>query len=83
MDGNSQIDELFGRDEFDYAKPENLIKAILEVCTSEKDLVLDFFLGSGTTAAVAHKMKRQYIGIDQMDYIERLAVTRLKKCSYR
>ena len=79
MDGNSQIDELFGRDEFDYAKPENLIKSIVEVATNEGDLVLDFFLGSGTTCAVAHKMNRQYIGIDQMDYIEPLAVERLKK----
>ncbi|HOE57388.1 MAG TPA: site-specific DNA-methyltransferase, partial [Bacillota bacterium] len=79
MDGNSQIDEIFGRDEFDYAKPENLIKAILEVSTGDDDLILDFFLGSGTTCAVAHKMNRRYIGVDQMDYIERLAVTRLKK----
>lgn len=79
MDGNTQIDEMFGRDEFDYAKPENLIKSILEVATTEDDLVLDFFLGSGTTCAVAHKMNRRYIGVDQMDYIERLAVERLKK----
>lgn len=79
MDGNAQIDEMFGRDEFDYAKPENLIKNILEVATEEGDLVLDFFLGSGTTCAVAHKMNRRYIGVDQMDYIERLAVERLKK----
>jgi len=79
MDGNSQIDEIFGRDEFDYAKPENLIKAILEVSTDDDDLILDFFLGSGTTCAVAHKMNRRYIGVDQMDYIERLAVARLKK----
>lgn len=78
-DGNSQIDEMFGRDEFDYAKPENLIKSIFEVATTENDLVLDFFLGSGTTCAVAHKMKRRYIGIDQMDYVEHLAVERLKK----
>lgn len=77
--GNSEIDELFGRDEFDYAKPENLIKSILEVATNEGDLVMDFFLGSGTTCAVAHKMGRQYIGIDQMDYIEHLAVARLDK----
>ena len=78
MDGNAQIDEMFGRDEFDYAKPENLIKSILEVATEEGDLIMDFFLGSGTTCAVAHKMNRQYIGIDQMDYIERLAVERMK-----
>ena len=79
MDGNSQIDGMFGRDKFDYAKPENLIKSILEVATEEGDLVLDFFLGSGTTCAVAHKMNRRYIGVDQMDYINQLAVERLKK----
>ena len=78
MDGNAQIDEMFGRDEFDYAKPENLIKSILSVATEPGDLVVDFFLGSGTTCAVAHKMNRRYIGLDQMDYIERLAVERLK-----
>jgi len=79
MDGNAQIDEMFGRDEFDYAKPENLIKSILDVATEEGDLIMDFFLGSGTTCAVAHKMNRHYIGIDQMDYIESLAVERLNK----
>lgn len=79
MDGNSQIDDMFGRDEFDYAKPENLIKSILEVATNEGDLVMDFFLGAGTTCAVAHKTNRRYIGIDQMDYIEHLSVERLKK----
>ena len=78
-DGNSEIDAMFGREEFDYAKPENLIKAILEVATSEGDIVLDFHLGSGTTCAVAHKMGRQYIGVEQMDYIETVSVERLKK----
>ena len=77
--GNSQIDALLGRDEFDYAKPENLIKAILEVATNENDLVMDFFLGSGTTAAVAHKMNRRYIGIEQMHYINTVTVPRLQK----
>ncbi len=77
--GNSEIDTMFGREEFDYAKPENLIKAILEVATNEGDIVLDFHLGSGTTCAVAHKMRRQYIGVEQMDYIETLSVERLKK----
>ena len=77
--GNDEIDELFGRDEFDYAKPENLVKSIIEVTTSEGDIVLDFFLGSGTTIAVSHKMKRQYIGVEQMDYIDTLDVPRLQK----
>jgi adenine-specific DNA-methyltransferase len=78
-DGNAEIDDLFSRDQFDYAKPENLPKSIIEVTTEEGDIVLDFFLGSGTTAAVAHKMKRRYIGIEQMDYIEALCVKRLSK----
>jgi adenine-specific DNA-methyltransferase len=78
-DGNDEIDELFGRDEFDFAKPENLIKAILEVTTVEGDIVLDFFGGSGTTAAVAHKMGRQYILCEQMDYINTVTVPRLQK----
>ncbi len=60
-------------------KPERLIRDILEISTQENDLVLDFFAGSGTTCAVAHKMKRRYIGIEQMDYIETITKERLKK----
>ncbi|MCQ2732828.1 site-specific DNA-methyltransferase [Helicobacter pylori] len=60
-------------------KPERLIRDILEIATQENDLVLDFFAGSGTTCAVAHKMKRRYIGIEQMDYIETITKERLKK----
>ena len=60
-------------------KPELIIKTILNLATNENDIVLDYHLGSGTTAAVAHKTNRQYIGIEQMDYIETLAVERLKK----
>ncbi|GAA7882371.1 site-specific DNA-methyltransferase [Helicobacter pylori] len=60
-------------------KPEALISRILEISTNENDLVLDFFAGSGTTCAVAHKMKRRYIGIEQMDYIETITKERLKK----
>ena len=60
-------------------KPEKLIRRIIELTTDEGDIVLDYYLGSGTTAAVAHKMNRQYIGIEQMNYIETLVVERLKK----
>ena len=60
-------------------KPEQLIYRILDITTKPNDLVLDFHLGSGTTAAVAHKMGRRYIGIEQMDYIESITVERLKK----
>ncbi|SNB77944.1 Modification methylase MboII [Kingella negevensis] len=75
-----EIEKLgFNREDFDSPKPEKLIQVLLEINTNESDIILDYHLGSGTTAAVAHKMNRQYIGIEQMDYIETLAVERLKK----
>lgn len=49
-------------------KPEKLIERILMMATDEGDFVLDSFLGSGTTAAVAHKMNRKYIGIEMGDH---------------
>lgn len=60
-------------------KPEILLSRIIDMATEEGDLVLDYHLGSGTTAAVAHKMGRRYIGVEQMDYIETVAVERLRK----
>ncbi|MGI6345866.1 MAG: DNA methyltransferase [Limisphaerales bacterium] len=60
-------------------KPEKLIKRILELATSEGDLVLDFFAGTGTTGAVAQKMRRRYILCEQMNYTENKTVKRLKK----
>lgn len=59
-------------------KPEALIERILSIGTSESDIVLDYHLGSGTTVAVAHKMNRQYIGIEQLDYGENDSVVRLQ-----
>lgn len=64
--------------EFSDQKPEKLIQRILEMTTSEGDLVLDFFAGSGTTLSVAHKMGRQWIGVEQMGYIKNLPESRLK-----
>ena len=60
-------------------KPEALLKRIIEISTNENDLIMDFFAGSGTTLAVAHKMKRRWIGIEQMDYIQSITKERLKK----
>lgn len=60
-------------------KPEALIARIIDMATNEGDIVLDYHLGSGTTAAVAMKMGRRFIGIDQMDYIKTIAVARLQK----
>ncbi|WQV89144.1 site-specific DNA-methyltransferase [Helicobacter pylori] len=73
------VSKMLGTEEIKGQKSEKLIQRILEVSTNENDLVLDFFAGSGTTCAVAHKMKRRYIGIEQMDYIETITKERLKK----
>ena len=59
-------------------KPEKLLYRIIDMVTEENDIVLDFFLGSATTAAVAHKMNRQYIGVEQMDYVDKIALKRMK-----
>lgn len=77
--GNEQIDELFGRDSFDYAKPEELLAEIIKITTKANDIILDFFMGSATTQAVAMKMNRRFIGIEQMDYINEVSVPRLQK----
>lgn len=65
--------------DFSFSKPESIVAFFIKAVTGERDIVIDFFLGSGTTAAVAHKMNRRYIGIDQMDYIEDTACKRLTK----
>lgn len=62
----------------DGQKPERLLKNIIEFTTNTSDIVLDFFSGSGTSLAVAHKMGRQYIGVEQMEYIKDLPEARLK-----
>jgi adenine-specific DNA-methyltransferase len=77
--GTDEIMALFGEKVFAYPKNELLLQRIIEYTTIENDIVLDFNLGSGTTAAVAHKMGRQYIGIEQMDYVETITIERLKK----
>ena len=59
-------------------KPERLLKRIIEMSTNENDIILDFHLGSGTTCAVAHKLNRQYIGIEQLEYYENSSITRLQ-----
>lgn len=64
---------------FDTAKPERLLRRIIEMASDPGDLVLDCFLGSGTTSAVAHKLGRRWIGIESGAHAETLALERLKK----
>lgn len=73
------LKELFGEKVFDGPKPEGFIQRIIELSTKKNDLVLDFFGGSGTTASTALKMGRQFITVEQMDYIDDVLVKRLKK----
>lgn len=79
QDARKEIVNIIEGDDFATPKPEKLIERIIHIGSNENDLVLDYHLGSGTTAAVAHKMNRQYIGIEQMDYIETIPLQRLKK----
>lgn len=74
-----EIKQLFGSNKaFDYPKPETLIQRLLELVTSPGDLVLDSFLGSGTTAAVAQKMGRRYIGVELGNHAYTHCYKRLK-----
>ena len=74
-----EIKLLFGNTKsFDYPKPEGLISKILELTTKPGDYVLDSFLGSGTTAAVAHKMERKWIGVELGEHAKTHCYPRLK-----
>ncbi len=66
-------------DPFSTPKPERLIRRVLELSTLPGDLVLDSFLGSGTTAAVAHKMGRRWIGIEVLEHCHTHCIPRLRK----
>ena len=77
--GTLHLKRLFDGKIFDNPKPEETIKRVMEMSTIEGDLVIDFFAGSATTTAVAHKMNRQWIAVEQMDYAETITMERLKK----
>ncbi len=64
---------------FNSQKPERLLARIIGATTKENDLVLDSFMGSATTQAVAMKMHRRFIGVEQMDYISTISIPRLQK----
>ena len=78
-DGNKQLSSILSENNFNNPKPEELMHHLIKITTNENDIVLDYHLGSGTTCAVAHKMGRRWIGIEQMDYIEDITKARLLK----
>lgn len=78
--GTYESIELFGMEaKFAFPKPEGLIERVLQSCTAVGDLMLDSFIGSGTSVAVAHKMKRRYIGIEMGEHAITHCLPRLKK----
>ena len=79
QDGKKEALALFGESPFATPKPERLLATILHIATNEGDLVLDSFLGSGTTAAVAHKMGRRWIGIEMGEHARTHCLPRLQK----
>jgi adenine-specific DNA-methyltransferase len=79
QDARKEITAILNESDFATPKPEKLLERIIHIGSNENDIVLDFFAGSGTTAAVAMKMRRQFITTEQMDYIEDVTCTRLKK----
>ena len=79
QDAKKEIMILDANSVFDTPKPEKLIQKILSLATKENDLILDSFLGSGTTAAVAHKMNRRYIGIEMGEHAKTHCIPRLEK----
>lgn len=79
QEAKQEILALFAADVFITPKPERLLDRVIHLATKPADLVLDSFLGSGTTAAVAHKMGRRWIGIETGDHAVTHCVPRLNK----
>jgi adenine-specific DNA-methyltransferase len=79
QEAKKEVVAIFGAENFMTPKPERLLSRIISVATNPGDLVLDSFLGSGTTAAVAHKMNRRYIGIEMGEHALTHCALRLRK----
>ena len=80
QDAKREIHALFpGQIPFDTPKPEKLVSLAIQIASKPGDIVLDSFLGSGTTAAVAHKMGRRWIGIEEGDHARTYCQIRMKK----
>lgn len=79
QEGKKEIKDLFGKEVFDTPKPERLIERILILASKPGDIVLDSFLGSGTTTAVAHKMGRKWIGVELGNHAYTHSAIRMRK----
>ena len=79
QEAKKEVVAIFGSENFMTPKPERLLQRILHIATNPNDLILDSFLGSGTTAAVAHKMGRRWIGIEMGEHAATHCLPRLQK----
>ncbi len=79
QEAKQEVKQFNASEVFTTPKPERLIQRILQISTNENDLILDSFLGSGTTAAVANKMNRRWIGIELGDHCNTHCIPRLQK----
>lgn len=79
QEAKKEVVALFGSDNFMTPKPERLLQRVIQIASNPGDLVMDSFMGSGTTAAVAHKMNRRWIGVEVGAHAETLCFPRLKK----
>jgi len=79
QESKKEVNAVFENDSFDTPKPERLMQRILHIASGPGDIVLDSCLGSATTAAVAHKMNRRYIGIEMGEHAETHCQPRLQK----
>src|SRR5699024_8825903 len=79
QEARKEITALLDDADFSTPKPEKLLQRIIHIGSNENDLVMDFYIGTATTQAIAHKINRLYIGIEQMDYINTVALPRLQK----
>lgn len=79
QEAKKEVKNMVPEDPFDTPKPERLLERILTIATNKNDIILDSFLGSGTTAAVAHKMGRKWIGIELGDHAYTHCKVRLDK----
>ena len=86
--GTSEIENLFGRRLFEYPKPSDLIKYLLQIGSNKDSLILDFFAGSGTTAHAVMKLnkedggKRKFILVEMGNYFNTVIIPRIKKIAY-
>ncbi len=79
QEAKKEVVALFGSENFMTPKPERLLQRVIHIASEEGDLVLDSFLGSATTSAVAHKMRRKWIGIEVGEHARLLGQPRMKK----